>query len=48
MHFTQLAEDDLFILGIKVTGGFVGQDDMGIVDQGAGNAYALLLAAGKL
>ena len=48
MHFTQLAEYDFFIHGVKVAGRFVGQDDVWIVDQSTGNADALLLAAGKL
>ena len=32
----------------KVARGLVRQDDLGIVDQGSGYAYSLLLAAGKL
>ena len=32
---------------IEITRGFVGEDDQGIVDEGAGDGDALLLAAGK-
>jgi len=35
-------------LRVEVASGFVGQDDARVVDQRARNAYALLLAAGKL
>src|SRR6266481_5877964 len=35
-------------LRIQVAGGFVGQDDRGLIDQGAGNGNALTLAAGEL
>ena len=34
--------------GIQVAGGFVGEDHIGIGDDGAGDGDALLLAAGKL
>ena len=48
MELAQQPEDDLFVLGVQIAGGLVGQDDLRIVDEGAGNADALLLAAGKL
>ena len=32
--------------GVKVAGGFVGEDDAGVIDEGAGDGYALALAAG--
>ena len=48
VHLTQLAQHDFFILCVQVAGGLVSQNDMRIVDQSAGNADALLLAAGKL
>ena len=35
-------------LGVEVAGGLVGQDDVGVVDQRAGDRDALLLAAGEL
>ena len=35
-------------LGVEVTGRLVGQDDVGVVDQRAGDRDALLLAAGEL
>jgi hypothetical protein len=35
-------------LGVEVAGGFVGEDDGGLVDQGAGDGDALALAAGEL
>lgn len=34
-------------LGVKIAGGFVGQQEGGIPDQCAGHRYALLLATGK-
>ena len=39
-----------FICGfwVKVAGGFVGEDDIGVVEEGAGDGYALLLPAGEL
>src|SRR5271157_206020 len=39
-----------FITGgrVQVTGGFVGQDDVGVVDQRAGDGHALLLTPGEL
>ena len=42
------AQDDLFVDGVEVSGGLVGQHDFWIVDQGARYADTLLLAAGKL
>src|ERR1044071_5396883 len=48
VHFTQLAENDFFIHGVKVAGRLVGQNDVRIVYKSAGDADALLLAAGKL
>jgi hypothetical protein len=34
--------------GVEVAGGLVGEDDGGVVDQGAGDGDALALAAGEL
>lgn len=34
--------------GVQITGGFVGKDDGGAMDEGAGYGGALELAAGKL
>ena len=34
--------------GVEVAGGFVGEDDAGAVDEGAGDGDALALAAGEL
>ena len=34
--------------GVEVSGGLVGEDDGGVVDQGAGDGDALALAAGEL
>src|SRR6478609_661541 len=48
VHFTKLAEHDFFVHGVEVAGGLVGQNDVRIVDQGPGDADALLFAAGKL
>ena len=35
-------------LGIQVAGGFIGENDRRIVDQGVGDGHPLLLAAGEL
>ncbi len=35
-------------LGVEVSGGLVGEDDGGPVDQGAGDGHTLALAAGEL
>ena len=35
-------------LGVEVSGGLVGEDDGGLVDQGAGDGDALALTAGEL
>ena len=48
MEFAQQAQDDLFVNGVEVARGLVGKNDLGIVDQGARDADALLLATGKL
>jgi len=34
-------------LGVEVSGGLVGEDDGGVIDQGAGDGDALALAAGE-
>ena len=40
--------DDLFAVGmIQSSGGLVGEDDFGLIDQGAGDADALAFAAGE-
>ena len=37
---------DFFLgLGIELAGGFVGEDDVRVVDEGAGDGNALFLAA---
>jgi len=41
-------QDSVGILGIQVAGWFVGQDDSGAGDEGAGDGNALLFAAGEL
>lgn len=35
-------------LGVEIAGGLVGEDDLGIVDNGAGDTDALFLATGKI
>src|ERR1700739_3666987 len=35
-------------LGVEVSGGFVGEDDGGAIDEGAGDGDALGLSAGEL
>ena len=47
----QLAEkfhDDGFVGFVEIAGGLVGEDQLGLIDQGAGDRDALLLAAGEL
>ena len=51
MFGSQIEEDfhDLgAVLGIEVTGGFIGEKHFGLVDDGPGDGDALLLAAGEL
>ena len=42
----ELFHNDMGGTRIKVAGGLVGEDDLGAADDGAGDSYALLLAAG--
>src|SRR5271166_370781 len=48
VQFAQQAQDNLLVRGVEVSRGLVGEYDLGIVDQGARDADALLFAAGKL
>ena len=48
VQFAQLAEHDLFVHCVKVARRLVGQHDVGIVDECAGNAHPLLLSARQL
>jgi hypothetical protein len=45
VKLAEQAQHDFFVDRVEVAGGFVGQDDFRIVDQSAGNAYALLFTA---
>ena len=36
------------VLGVEVTGGLVGEDELGVGDDGAGDGYPLLLTSGEL
>jgi len=47
-EFTEKGEDVGAVFGIEVAGGFVGEDDAGAVNEGAGDGDALLFAAGEL
>ena len=50
-RFVQFAEefhDAVRSLGVQIAGGFVGQNDLGPVEDGAGDRDSLLLASGKL
>ena len=38
----------LAVLGVEVTGGLVGEDELGIGDDGAGDGHPLLLTSGEL
>ena len=44
-NFSEEIEDVAAGVGIEVASGFVGDDDFRIVDEGAGDGDALLLAA---
>ena len=44
----ELVQDILGLVRGQVSGGFVGEDDPGMVDQGPGDGHPLLLAAGEL
>ena len=46
--FAEEIEDIAAGVGVEVAGGFIGNDDLGFVDQGTGDCNALLLPAGKL
>ena len=48
VEFVEEVEDFEAGLGIEVAGGFVGEDEERVVDEGAGDGDALLLAAGEL
>ena len=48
MQLPQQVHDRFAVLGVEVTGRFVGQQDGGFAAQRAGNRDALLLAAGEL
>ena len=42
------ARDDLLVGGVEIPGRFIGQKDRRVIDEGAGDADALLLAAREL
>jgi hypothetical protein len=45
---TENVQNDFFIRRVKVAGRLVSQDDLGLVDEGAGDTDALLLTSRKL
>ena len=47
-EFAEEVEDELAGVGVEVSGGLVGEDNLGVVDEGACDGDALLLAAGEL
>ena len=47
-HFLQKFHDLHAGLGIQSAGGFVGQQDIRVIDQGTGNGHSLHLTAGHL
>ncbi len=47
VEFLEEFHDLATAVGIEVAGGFIGHEDGGIVDEGAGDGDALLLAAGE-
>ncbi len=48
VQFSQQAQNDFFVDRVQIARRLVGQNDFGIVDQGARDANPLLLATGKL
>ncbi len=48
MQFAQQIQDDGLVRFIEIAGGFVGQNQLWMVDQRARDGHALLLSAGKL
>ena len=48
IELAEQAEDSFGTFGIEVAGGFIGQDDFWLADDGASERHALLFAAGKL
>jgi acyl-CoA thioesterase-1 len=44
----QQGQDLAAVVAVQVAGGFVGQEDQGVGDQGPGDGHALLLTAGQL
>ena len=46
VQFGEDAQHGLFVFGVEVAGGLVGKEDFRFVDERAGDADALLLAAG--
>ena len=46
MQLPQQAQDDFFIDGVEIPSGLVGKNNLRIIDEGAGDADALLLSAG--
>src|SRR5208282_4916508 len=48
VELAQQAQNDLFVDRIEVAGGLISQHNLGIVDECAGDANALLLASGEL
>src|ERR1700674_137000 len=48
VELAKQAQDNFFVRGVEVAGGLVGKHDLRIVDEGASDAHALLLASGEL
>lgn len=46
MEFIEESHDLVTGLGVEVSSGFVGQDNGGVVDEGAGYCHALTLTSG--
>src|SRR5262249_1353385 len=48
VKFAEQADDEFFVGFVEVAGGFVGENQLGLIDEGTGDGYTLLLATGKL
>src|SRR6202453_3046836 len=48
MEFTQQSQNNFLVDGVEIAGGLVREHNLGIVDESAGDADALLLASREL
>jgi hypothetical protein len=46
VQFAEQADDDFFVGLIEIAGGLVGENELGLIDERAGDSHALLFTAG--